>query len=154
MTDIFDYITSLYRRRGKASSGIVYCRMRKTCDELASYLRGRGLNAKAYHRGIPFATLERTLKAWTVGPSIDAGGDDLLVATTEFCLGIDKGDVRYTIHYDMPKSFEGYYQETGHAGRDGYPSKCILYYSREDAIRVKTFVAVLAHREKMTMSLL
>ena len=54
MTDIFDYITSLYRRRGKASSGIVYCRMRKTCDELASYLRGKGLNAKPYHRGIPY----------------------------------------------------------------------------------------------------
>ena len=54
MTDIFDYITGLYRRRGKASSGIVYCRQRKTCDDLASYLRGKGLNAKAYHRGIPY----------------------------------------------------------------------------------------------------
>ena len=55
MTDIFDCITTLYRRRGKPSSGIIYCRMRKTCDELASYLRGKGLNAKAYHRGIPYA---------------------------------------------------------------------------------------------------
>ena len=54
MTDIFNYITTLYRRRGKASSGIVYCRMKKTCDDLASYLRGKGLNAKAYHRGIPY----------------------------------------------------------------------------------------------------
>lgn len=54
MTDIFDYVTSLYRRRGKASSGIVYCRMRKTCDDLSSYLRGKGLNAKPYHRGIPY----------------------------------------------------------------------------------------------------
>ncbi|KAF8799355.1 ATP-dependent DNA helicase [Phlegmacium glaucopus] len=140
MTDIFDYITTLYRRRGKASSGIIYCRMRKTCDELASYLRSKGLNAKAYHRGIPSATLERTLEDWTVGPSKYAGGVDIVVATIAFGLGIDKGDVRYIIHYDMPKSFEGYYQETGRAGRDGHPSKCILYYSREDAIRVKNFV--------------
>jgi len=54
MADIFEYITTLYRRRGQASSGIVYCRARKTCDDLASYLRGKGLNAKPYHRGVPF----------------------------------------------------------------------------------------------------
>ena len=54
MMDIFDYIITLYRRRGKPSSGIIYCRMRKTCDELSSYLRGKGLNARAYHRGIPY----------------------------------------------------------------------------------------------------
>ena len=55
MTDILDYVTTLYRRRGEPSSGIIYCRMRKTCDELASYLRNKGLNARAYHRGIPYA---------------------------------------------------------------------------------------------------
>ncbi|KAF8155773.1 P-loop containing nucleoside triphosphate hydrolase protein [Crassisporium funariophilum] len=140
MADIFDYITTLYRRRGKASSGIVYCRMRSTCDALASYLRGKGLNARPYHRGIGATILDRTMKGWTAGPSDEGGGVDLVVATIAFGLGIDKSDVRYIIHYDMPKSFEGYYQETGRAGRDGHPSKCILYYSREDVIRVKRFV--------------
>ncbi|KDR82966.1 hypothetical protein GALMADRAFT_220967 [Galerina marginata CBS 339.88] len=137
MEDIFDYITTLYRRRGRSSSGIIYCRQRKTCDDLSSYLRGKGLNSRPYHRGIPSATLDKTLKGWTNGEGVVV---DLVVATIAFGLGIDKGDVRYIIHYDVPKSFEGYYQETGRAGRDGHPSKCILYYSREDAVRVQRFV--------------
>jgi len=70
MADIFDYITILYRRRGKSSSGIIYCRMRKTCDELASYLRGKGLNAKAYHRGIPYdflsLFLSHMISSWPI----------------------------------------------------------------------------------------
>ncbi|KAF9485758.1 ATP-dependent DNA helicase [Pholiota conissans] len=140
MKDIFEYITSLYQRRGKASSGLIYCRYRKTCDELSEFLRGRGLNARPYHRGIPSATLEKTLKGWTNCEAGEPGAIDLVIATIAFGMGIDKGDVRYIIHYDLPKSLEGYYQETGRAGRDGFPSKCILYYSREDAIRVKQFV--------------
>ncbi|KAF9560908.1 ATP-dependent DNA helicase [Agrocybe pediades] len=135
MADIFDTITTFYRRRGRASSGIVYCRYRKTCDEISSYLRGKGLSARPYHRGVPSATLKKTLQEWTRGEGVD-----VVVATIAFGLGIDKGDVRYIIHYDLPKSFEGYYQETGRAGRDGNPSRCILYYSREDAIRVKNFI--------------
>ncbi|KAF5317530.1 hypothetical protein D9619_013196 [Psilocybe cf. subviscida] len=137
MADIHDYITTLYRRRGQPSSGIVYCRRRETCNELANFLRGKGLNAKPYHRGIPAATLDRTLQGWTHGIAGEPGSVDLVIATIAFGMGIDKGDVRYIIHYDLPKSLEGFYQETGRAGRDGLPSKCILYYSREDAIRVK-----------------
>ncbi|KAJ7274146.1 P-loop containing nucleoside triphosphate hydrolase protein [Mycena rebaudengoi] len=139
MADICDYIFTLYQRRERPSSGIIYCRTRASCDELSNYLRGRGLNSRPYHRGIPSKTLDRTLKDWSSGGAGN-GGVDVVCATIAFGLGIDKGDVRYIIHYDLPKSLEGYYQETGRAGRDGSPSKCILYYSREDVIRVKRWV--------------
>ncbi|KAJ7617494.1 ATP-dependent DNA helicase [Mycena polygramma] len=140
MADICDYIFTLYQRRERPSSGIVYCRTRASCDDLSAYLRGRGLNSRPYHRGISSATLDKTLKEWSRGGAGN-GGVDVVCATIAFGLGIDKGDVRYIIHYDLPKSLEGYYQETGRAGRDGSPSKCILYYSREDVIRVKRWVS-------------
>lgn len=139
MADIYDFITTLYRRRGRASSGIIYCRRRITCDELSGYLRSKGINSKPYHRGIKSPTLDKTLREWTIGGS-EEGGIDVVVATVAFGLGIDKGDVRYIIHYDLPRSFEGYYQETGRAGRDGAPSKCVLYYSRQDAMEVNSWV--------------
>ncbi|KAJ7643735.1 ATP-dependent DNA helicase [Roridomyces roridus] len=139
MADIADYIFTLYERRERPSSGIVYCRTRASCDELSGYLRGKGLNSRPYHRGLPPATLDRTLKDWTRGGD-GKGGVDVVCATIAFGLGIDKADVRYIIHYDLPKSLEGYYQETGRAGRDGSPAKCVLYYSREDVIRVKRWV--------------
>ncbi|KAF9465274.1 P-loop containing nucleoside triphosphate hydrolase protein [Collybia nuda] len=141
MADIFDYITTIYGRRGRPSSGVIYCRKRATCDELSRYLSTKGIRSKPYHRGVGSSTLDKTLKDWTLGGGSEAGqGIDVVVATIAFGLGIDKGDVRYIIHYDLPKSFEGYYQETGRAGRDGFPSKCILYYSREDATSVKHWV--------------
>ncbi|KAH9947446.1 ATP-dependent DNA helicase [Amylocystis lapponica] len=140
MADIFTYIHGLHQRRGRPSSGIVYCRTRARCDVLAEYLRGKGLNARPYHRGIRAATLSRTLEEWEQGGA-GAGGVDVVCATIAFGMGIDKADVRYILHYDLPKSFEGYYQETGRAGRDGSPSKCILFYSREDVIRVRRWVS-------------
>ncbi|KAF8895592.1 P-loop containing nucleoside triphosphate hydrolase protein [Infundibulicybe gibba] len=155
MGDIFEYITKLYRKRSRPSSGVIYCRTRATCDGLASYLRGKGLNARPYHRGIGSSILDKTLQEWTIGGS-GGGGIDVVVATIAFGLGIDKSDVRwvdqatvnitdihhrYIIHYDLPKSFEGFYQETGRAGRDGMPSKCVLYYSREDVLSVKRWVS-------------
>ncbi|EMD39586.1 hypothetical protein CERSUDRAFT_111898 [Gelatoporia subvermispora B] len=140
MSEIHKYISRLHERRGRPSSGIIYCRTRKTCDELSQFLRGKGLNARPYHRGIPPATLDRTLADWEIGGS-DEGGVDVVCATVAFGMGIDKADVRYIIHYDLPKSFEGYYQETGRAGRDGSPSKCILFYSREDVVRVRKLVS-------------
>ncbi|KAF9046112.1 P-loop containing nucleoside triphosphate hydrolase protein, partial [Panaeolus papilionaceus] len=147
MSDIYDFISTLHIRRGKPSSGVVYCRRRATCDELSTYLRGRGINSRPYHRGVDNNELQKTLKGWTEGPYGDRNSVDVVrmmlwfvVATIAFGLGIDKGDVRYVVHYDLPKSFEGYYQETGRAGRDGYPSKCVLYYSREDTVRVKRFI--------------
>ncbi|KXN82789.1 ATP-dependent DNA helicase hus2/rqh1 [Leucoagaricus sp. SymC.cos] len=141
MQEIFEYITLLYQWE-RASSGIIYCRAKATCDALSGFLRGKGLSVKPYHRGISPGILKETLKKWSVGGHGEPGGVDLVVATIAFGLGIDKGDVRhvYIIHYDLPTSFEGYYQETGRAGRDGQPSKCILYYSREDAVRTRELV--------------
>ncbi|KAF9013156.1 P-loop containing nucleoside triphosphate hydrolase protein [Cyathus striatus] len=147
MADIFEFISTLYRRRGRPSSGIIYCRTRKTCDEVSTYLRGKGLNSKPYHRGVGASTLDSTLKNWTVGGTGE-GGVDLVVATIAFGLGIDKSDVRYIIHYDLPKSFEGYYQETGRGGRDGNPAKCVLYYSREDVQRVRKWVSTSKDRRR------
>ncbi|KAL1760247.1 P-loop containing nucleoside triphosphate hydrolase protein [Schizophyllum commune] len=132
MKDIYDLISRLHERRGRPSSGIVYCRRRDTCDELADFLRKRGMNARPYHRGIKGPTLDKTLAEWTAGGQVDG---DLHVHG------------RYIIHYDLPTSFEGYYQETGRAGRDGAPSRCILYYSREDAYNAKKLVQMsLANR--------
>ncbi|KAL0565095.1 hypothetical protein V5O48_016934 [Marasmius crinis-equi] len=141
MADICDYICTLHRRRGKPSTGIIYCRTRATCNDLSAYLRGKGLSVKPYHKGIAPATLDKTLAEWTKPGGSEEGGIDAVVATIAFGLGIDKGDVRYIIHYDLPKSFEGYYQETGRAGRNGTLAKCVLYYSREDVIQVRRWVS-------------
>ncbi|KAF8532115.1 P-loop containing nucleoside triphosphate hydrolase protein [Gautieria morchelliformis] len=152
MADVQAYINTLHIRRGRPSSGIIYCRKRATCDELAKYLRGKGLNARPYHRGLKSATLDRTLEDWQIGGS-GSGGVDLVVATIAFGCGIDKSDVRYVIHYDLPRSLEAYYQETGRAGRDGTPSKCILYYSREDGMVVREMVSK-AHKARQANALL
>lgn len=138
-SDIFDFISTLHRRRGSPSCGIIYCRLRGICDELSQFLTGKGLKAKPYHRGIKSSELDETLKAWQAGGT-EKGNVDVVCATIAFGMGIDKSDVRYIIHYDLPKSFEGYYQETGRAGRDGLPSRCVLYYSREDAWRVRSLL--------------
>ncbi|KAG8933423.1 hypothetical protein FRC02_011882 [Tulasnella sp. 418] len=132
---IYQYIDGLTRKRGVPSCGIVYARTRATCDELAQFLRGKGVKARPFHKGIAGSKLDETLAHWSNGIHCD-----VVVATVCFGMGIDKADVRYVIHYDLPKSFEGYYQETGRAGRDGNPSKCIIYYSREDVIRLKKLV--------------
>ncbi|TRM60632.1 P-loop containing nucleoside triphosphate hydrolase protein [Schizophyllum amplum] len=139
MKDIHEIVSRLHERRGRPSSGIIYCRKRDTCDELAKYLRKKGMNARPYHRGLKGPELDKTLAEWTAGGQVE-GDLHVVVATIAFGLGIDKPDVRYVIHHDLPTSFEGYYQETGRAGRDGAPSRCILYYSREDAYSTKKLV--------------
>ncbi|KAG2075365.1 ATP-dependent DNA helicase [Suillus decipiens] len=140
MSAIYDFVMTLHRRRARPSSGIIYCRTRVACDELSAFLRGKGISARPYHRGIGSHMLDKTLSEWEAGGNGD-GGIDVVCATIAFGMGIDKCDVRYIIHYDLPKSFEGYYQETGRAGRDGCPSKCVLYYSREDAFRLRKLVS-------------
>lgn len=121
-------------------SGIVYCRSRASCDAVSTFLSEHGVKAKPFHRGVKQYELDRTLTQWIVGDV------DCVVATIAFGMGIDKPDVRYVIHFDLPKSFEGYYQETGRAGRDGHISRCLLYYSREDAVRLRRLVQMEQNR--------
>jgi ATP-dependent DNA helicase RecQ len=111
-------------RRG--SSGIVYCLSRKSTEQVAEDLRAVGVSARHYHAGMEAAERVRAQDAFR-------GGDvDVVVATIAFGMGIDKSDVRFVIHRDMPRSVEGYYQEVGRAGRDGVASDCVLFYSWAD----------------------
>ncbi|KAH9060432.1 ATP-dependent DNA helicase, partial [Lactarius vividus] len=149
MDEVLNYISGLHRRRGRPSSGIIYCRTRMTCDDLSNYLRGKGLNCRPYHRGIKPAILDQTLKGWEEGGD-GTKGIDVVCATIAFGMGIDKSDVRYIIHYDLPKSFEGALTPPGRAGRDGEPAKCILYYSREDMLRARKLVSMSHTRRQAT----
>ncbi|KAM0789144.1 hypothetical protein ACM66B_003197 [Microbotryomycetes sp. NB124-2] len=124
-------------------SGIIYCRAKKTCDELATFLRSKGVLAAPFHRGLKDSEAEQFQANWVNNMVLAKQGRsrvDCIVATIAFGMGIDKKDCRYVIHYDVPKSFEGYYQETGRAGRDGCTARCVLYYSAEDKVRIKELV--------------
>jgi bloom syndrome protein len=117
--------------RLKNVSGIIYTLFRKDCEALATQLQRDGIGAKAYHAGLSNADKDEALDGWVSNRE----GFDVIVATTAFGMGIDKEDVRFVVHWQIPKSFEGFYQEAGRAGRDGKASACILYYSREDKQR-------------------
>ncbi|PBP19401.1 RecQ family ATP-dependent DNA helicase [Diplocarpon rosae] len=114
-------------------SGIIYTIFRNDCEILAARLRSSGIGAKPYHAGLSTEEKNDTLHRWIA----NVEGYDVIVATTAFGMGIDKEDVRFVVHWQLPKSFEGFYQEAGRAGRDGKASACIVYYSRED--RDRTF---------------
>lgn len=112
-------------------SGIIYTLFRQDCENLAARLRQSGIGAKPYHAGLRNDEKNETLQRWVRNDK----GYDVIVATTAFGMGIDKEDVRFVVHWQLPKSFEGFYQEAGRAGRDGKACLCILYYSREDRDR-------------------
>ncbi len=115
-------------------SGIVYCLSRKKVDEFAETLRINGISALAYHAGMDSVTRSDNQDNFLMERV------EVIVATIAFGMGIDKPDVRYVIHYDIPKSIEEYYQETGRAGRDGGEGKCIAFYSKEDLSKLEKFV--------------
>jgi RecQ family ATP-dependent DNA helicase len=112
-------------------SGIIYTLFRQDCEDLATRLRADGIGAKPYHAGLRNDEKTDTLNRWVRNEK----GFDVIVATTAFGMGIDKENVRFVVHWQIPKSFEGFYQEAGRAGRDGKASLCIMYYSREDRDR-------------------
>lgn len=117
--------------------GIVYCRTRESCTELAHRLSRRGMPTRPYHAGLPAEARNRAQTDWMDGKLA------AVAATISFGMGIDKADVRFVAHWTIPKSVAGYYQESGRAGRDGRPSYCRLYYSREE----KNTVAFLIQQE-------
>ena len=120
---------------GRSGSGIVYCMSRARVDEIAAFLGGKGLDALPYHAGLDKAVRAANQDRFLKGENV------VMVATIAFGMGIDKPDVRFVAHLDLPKSLEAYYQETGRAGRDGLPSEAWMAYGMEDVARLQGLAA-------------
>ena len=129
-----DHDIILFIKQNGRKSGIIYCLSRKKVEELTELLLANGIKARAYHAGMDAATRAANQDDFLMDRV------DVIVATIAFGMGIDKPDVRYVIHYDIPKSLEGYYQETGRAGRDGGEGYCLTFYSYTDIQKLEKFM--------------
>jgi ATP-dependent DNA helicase RecQ len=132
-----------FLQRHEGQSGIVYCLSRKSVEATAEWLKGKGLNAVPYHAGLPTETRSRHQDIFSADEPV------CLVATVAFGMGIDKPDVRYVAHIDLPASIEAYYQETGRAGRDGLPSEAFMLYGMADVVQRRRMIAEGAASEEV-----
>ena len=121
-------------KNNSEKSGIIYCLSRKKVEELAEILQANGINARPYHAGMDSMTRTKNQDDFLMEKV------EVIVATIAFGMGIDKPDVRFVIHYDIPKSLEGYYQETGRAGRDGGEGQCLTFYTNKDLQKLEKFM--------------
>ncbi|KRY11953.1 ATP-dependent DNA helicase Q5 [Trichinella patagoniensis] len=121
---VADFLKQIFTEQG--GSGIVYCRTRERCESFAADISGYGIRCAAYHAGLSNKVREKVYNDWMVGKV------HVIVATISFGMGVDKSDVRCVVHWDLPKTLTGYYQESGRAGRDGNRSYCRIYYCREE----------------------
>ncbi|MBN2734450.1 MAG: DNA helicase RecQ [Methanomicrobiaceae archaeon] len=133
--DALGQILSYIKKRRRDDSGIIYCQSRKGAEELSKKLNSAGIYALPYHAGLSKQAREKTQDKFI------KDNVPVIVATIAFGMGINKPDVRYVIHYDLPGSLENYYQETGRAGRDGLLSDCILFYTRADRRKTEYFIS-------------
>ncbi|WP_373058862.1 DNA helicase RecQ [Zunongwangia sp. H14] len=136
----FEQIASFVEKRRK-ESGIIYCLSRKTTEEIAAKLKAKGFKAEAYHAGLNHE--QRT----SIQEDFINDEKQIICATIAFGMGIDKSNIRWVIHYNMPKNMEGYYQEIGRAGRDGLPSDTLLFHSYADVVQLQKFASNAANEE-------
>ncbi|WP_435236180.1 DNA helicase RecQ [Psychromonas sp. PT13] len=136
-----------YMAEHKQESGIIYCTSRRRTEELSQKLIAKGLNARCYHAGLP---LEERQKVQDLFIKDEV---DIVVATVAFGMGIDKPNVRFVVHYEIPKNIESYYQETGRAGRDGLPAQAMLFYDPADSARVRGLLEKNENEEQLRIEL-
>ncbi|MEL0657651.1 DNA helicase RecQ [Psychromonas arctica] len=142
LTQLFNYLD-----QHKDESGIIYCTSRKRTEEIAGKLATKGLNSRCYHAGLPLEERQNVQDLFIKDEV------EIVVATVAFGMGIDKPNVRFVVHYEIPKNIESYYQETGRAGRDGLPAQAMLFYDPADPARIRSLLEKNPNQEQLRIEL-